>query len=94
MHSSYETDDIKQAKRLTEKYKDVTVIYHNKNEQIPLTLTKVIDDKVYTQYNPEYIRGLKEKYPELSDEEIKLLMRQTINNQNTLIKEETNNIKR
>lgn len=94
MQSSYETDDIEQAKSLLGKYKDVTVIYHNKDAQIPLIVTKVINGKLYTQYNPEYIKYLKEKYPDLSDKEINHLIGLMLNNQETLINEETSGIKR
>lgn len=55
-----------------------TLMYKQNRDNIPPTLTAIIEGKKYTKYNPEYIEYLKEKFPPMSDREIEIYIDQKI----------------
>lgn len=55
-----------------------TLMYKQNRDDIPPTLTAIIEGRKYTKYNPEYIEYLKEKFPQMSDREIEIYIDQKI----------------
>lgn len=74
----YGTDDIEQAKAVAANYDDISVEYHSRDRKIPPVLTFIADGEKHTKYNPEYVEYLKENFPGISDEEIKIRIEQEL----------------
>ena len=68
----YETDDLEQAKNISNNYDDVLVTYRNQSKKIPPVLTYKINGKTYSKFNPEYVEYLKEQIPGITDEDISI----------------------
>ena len=68
----YETDDLEQAKNISNNYDDVLVTYRNQSKKIPPVLTYKINGKTFSKFNPEYVEYLKEQIPGITDEEISI----------------------
>ena len=66
----YETDDLEQAKNISNNFDDVLVTYRNHSKRIPPILTYKINGKTFSKFNPEYVEYLKEQIPGITDAEI------------------------